>query len=167
MLEAQRWLAEFRVPTLMLVEHLDEFYEVALLERGARDVLGMPATEQRLGSRLESLARGPASPAAPPARGTPVGDLQVDPAQRTAYLNGQLLHLTKTEFDLLLTLSRRMGEVVERAQLAEGLQRPHLSDGALESHINRLRTKLRLAEAPDILQTVRGVGYRLSRDITG
>lgn len=161
MLEAQRWLAEFRVPTLVLVEELKESYEATLLERGARDVIGIPTTERKLGSRLEALARSPLSLATPPRRGTSVGGLQIDPAQRSVSLNNELLHLTKSEFDLLLILGRRPGEVVTRAELGAGLQRPALSDKALESHINRLRSKLRLAGAPDLVQTVRGVGYRL------
>lgn len=161
MLEVQRWFAEFKVPTLVLVEQLEEFYEVTLLERGASDVIGIPTTERKLGSRLEALARSPQSVVAPPRRSTSVGDLQINSAQRSAFLNSQLLHLTKSEFELLLILSRRPGEVVTRAQLGEGLQRRALSDRALESHVNRLRSKLRLVGASDLVQTVRGVGYRL------
>lgn len=162
--DVQRWLAEFRVPALVLVERLTDHYEASLLDRGARDVVAIPASPRKLRSRVEALVRpqddAPPRPVLP--RAVAVGDrVEIQPHQRTISVDGRYVTLTKTEFDLLLALALNQGDVLTRSALAAAAGKPHLSDRALESHISRIRTKLRAARAPDFIDSVRSVGYRL------
>lgn len=162
--DVQRWLAEFYVPTLVLVEGLTEHYEASLLDRGARDVVAIPASTRKLRSRLEALVRlqqeGPARPALP-RKVSVAGMIEIHPRQRTVEVEQQRVDLTKSEFDLLLALALNQGDVLARSELAGAAGKVHLSDRALESHISRIRMKLRAAGAPDCIDSVRSVGYRL------
>lgn len=162
--DVQRWLAEFRVPALVLVERLTDHYEASLLDRGARDVVAIPTSSRKLRSRVEALVRpqdeAPPRPSLPQA--VVVGDtIEIQPHQRRVAVKGRLLALTKTEFDLLLALSLNQGDVLTREELAVAAGKPHLSDRALESHLSRIRLKLRAAGAPDCIDSIRSVGYRL------
>lgn len=160
LIEVQRWLSEFSVPTLILVEELEDLYEATLLDRGARDVLPLPSSERRLGSRLDVLVRDARQPPAMRTRTASGGSLEIDPRGRAVRLGENLVHVTRTEFDILLTLSGRVNEAVSRSELTEAIGQPLMSARALESHISRLRLKLRRAGAPELLHTLRGVGYR-------
>lgn len=162
--DVQRWLAEFHVPTLVLVENLTDRYEAVLLDRGARDVVGIPASTSKLRSRLDALVRprhlAVSRPSLPGV--VPVADfMQIHPAQRVVEVGGRQVRLTKSEFDLLLALALAQGNVLERRELADALGKVHVSDRALESHISRIRTKLYAVGAPDCIASVRSVGYRL------
>lgn len=163
LMDAQRWLFEFRVPTMVVVRDLTEYYEATLLDRGAQDVIGLPTSPRRLGSRLEVLIRDKQAP--PPGaipHVIPLGELAVDPETRSAVVGRQRLDLTRSEFDLLLVLTRRPGVVVTRRELSLALGHDQTGARALESHVSRLRTKLRRAGAPQVVETVRGVGYRFA-----
>lgn len=162
--DVQRWLAEFHVPTLVLVEGLTDHYEASLLDRGARDVVAVPASTSKLRSRVEALVRPPVE--GPPRPGVPqtvsVGGLiEIRPRQRAVEVEHQRVELTKSEFDLLLALALNQGDVLTRSELASAAGKAHLSDRALESHISRIRMKLRAAGAPDLIDSVRSVGYRM------
>lgn len=159
--DVQRWLAEFHVPTLVLVEALTDFYEATLLDRGARDVVGVPTSARKLRSRVDALVRPMAYEVSRIPGPEPFSDLRIDPAQRSVEVGSQRVRLTKSEFDLLLTLVRAQGNVLHRDELARAVGKGNLSDRALESHISRLRLKLRAAGAPDCIASVRSVGYRL------
>lgn len=167
LLEVQRWLTEYGVPMLVLLEVLDEQREALLLGRGAQDVMEVPATSIRLRSRILALHRSGRSGArtntpaetvifVPPA-------LTIYPERRVVMVGERHVHLTKSEFDLLVTLARVPNDVVPPQLLASILNQGDLSARALQSHVSRLRIKLRGAGAPCLLQAVRGVGYRLTR----
>lgn len=163
--DVQRWLAEFHVPTLVLVEALTDYYEATLLDRGARDVVGLPASTRKLRSRVDALVRpehhGPLL-SDPPGEAVTIADLlEIHPRERTVEVGSQPVKLTRSEFDLLLALVQAQGSVLERQELAKAVGRVHLSDRSLESHISRIRLKLRAAGAPDCIGSVRSVGYRL------
>lgn len=162
--DVQRWLAEFHVPTLVLVEGLTDHYEAILLDRGARDVVAIPASHRKLRSRVEALVRPPHVTAVTPGptRAVSVGDMiEMNPRQRTVAVGGQPVTLTKSEFDILLTLALNHGDVMTRSELAMATGKTHMSDRALESHVSRIRMKLRAAGAPDCIDSIRSVGYRL------
>jgi two-component system KDP operon response regulator KdpE len=100
---------------------------------------------------------------ATPAAST-VGALTVDPAARTAQLDGRPLELTAKEFDLLHFLAERAGQVVtKRELLAEVWRQPYGgADKTVDVHLSWLRRKLgETAQEPRFLHTVRGVGVRL------
>jgi DNA-binding response OmpR family regulator len=164
LMDVQRWLSEADVPTLMLVEGLSDDSEALLLDRGAQDVVVVPAPPRKIGARMEALLRsvqaGPRT-SRMPALVTVAEVVQVTPGRRTVTVGDLDVALTKTEFDLLLTLALRRPDVLTKAELAASLGRPWATARALETHVSRVRVKLRTAGAPELLECVRGVGYRL------
>ena len=139
----------------------------AIKELKPLQTISLPAPPRKIGARVEALLRS--TRASPPATRIPprvqVGEvIHVAPGRRTVTVAGAEVDLTKTEFDLLLALALRHPDILTRDELAEAVGRPDTSDRSLESHVSRVRTKLRRAGAPDLLTSVRGVGYRL-RDV--
>jgi DNA-binding response OmpR family regulator len=91
------------------------------------------------------------------------GGLEVDTARHTASLDGKILHLTPSEFDLLAVLARHPGQTMTRQQLMDDLYggaAPGV-DRSIDSHIKNLRRKLDSASGSRFIETVYGVGYRL------
>jgi DNA-binding response OmpR family regulator len=86
----------------------------------------------------------------------------LDVVRHTCEVNGRELSLTVTEFELLRALLESPGRVLSRAQLVELAYGSghYISDRTVDSHVRRLRAKL--AEAASLIETVYGVGYRLS-----
>ncbi|HWG99576.1 MAG TPA: response regulator transcription factor [Pilimelia sp.] len=153
------------VPIIIATARDDEQAIVRLLRAGADDYMVKPFTGAHLDARITSVLRraGRPSRAAPPAA-YQVGGLRVDPAQRTAALDGAALHLTRKEFDLLAYLAARPGRVVSRRELLEEVWRqPSVGeDQTIDVHLYWLRRKLgETAARPRYLHTVRGVGFRL------
>jgi two-component system OmpR family response regulator len=131
------------------------------LDTGADDYLVKPFAFSELLARLRAIARR-----APSERPTElqVGDLRLDPATHRAWRGEAELDLTAKEFVLLEVFMRRPGEVLSRVQLLDSAW-----DIAFESHSNvvdvyvrYLREKIDRPYGRESLQTVRGVGYRLS-----
>lgn len=170
LLDVQRWLSQQEVPTLVLLEALDDRREALLLGRGAQDVIPVPASPTRLRGRILALHRRRRSDdqdrEREQARPDPMifvpPTLSIYPERRVVMVGDRLVHLTKSEFDLLVALARAPTDVLTREQLARALDRPTLSTRALESHVSRLRGALLGAGAPPFIQAVRGVGYRLA-----
>lgn len=153
-----------RVPIVMLTARTDTIDVVVGLESGADDYVKKPFDVPELVARVRAvLRRGSRQPESAPIR---LGDVEIDPAAFTARKAGAELALTATEFRLLLELASRPGQVFTRELLVqrvwdyEYLGDAHLVDVA----IGRLRAKVEDDPArPALIQTVRGVGYRLSR----
>lgn len=167
MIEALRTLVTLQVPTLVLVEALTDPIECLLLDRGARDVLPLPITAERLGSRVEAMIRSlrtePSWPRLPAL--IQIGrDMEILPLRRSVTISGVEVALTKSEFDLLTRICLHPGEVVTLAELSAALEQPLLTRRALESHVSRLRGKLRGAGAHGQVRAARGVGYWWSED---
>jgi two-component system OmpR family response regulator len=143
-------------PTLMLTA-LDEVDDrVRGLDSGADDYLAKPFSFQELLARMRALIRRGAQPR--PAL-LNVGELRLDPAARLAWFGERELTLTPREFAMLELFMRRPGEVLTRFELLE-----HIWDGSYENrsnvievYVGYLRDKL----DRHVIQTVRGVGYRL------
>lgn len=167
LMDVQRWFVDAEVPTLILAQGLTDLHESVLLDRGAHEVLEVPASPRRLGSRIEAMVRTLRAPSRRrrlPLKVSVGQEIEVVPSRRSVTVDRDPLDLSKSEFDLLLALALRAGEVVTRDELARATGARELSSRALESHISRLRVKLRAAGAPDRLEAVRGVGYRLADD---
>ncbi|MFJ9912099.1 response regulator transcription factor [Actinacidiphila glaucinigra] len=154
------------VPVLML-SALDEAADrVAGLQAGADDYLVKPFALQELVLRLRALLRR-----RPPAAGGRVraGGLVVDPATREARLDGELLALTRREFELLEAFARNAGLVLTRDQLLDrvwGYDFDVRTD-AVDTFVSYLRRKTEAGGRPRILHTVRGVGFVLRDDGDG
>ncbi len=129
------------------------------LDLGADDYIVKPVDLYELGARLRALVRR--------AHGQPletlqVGDVELCPASREVRLGGTLVALATREFDLLHALMLNAGRVMSREQIEKHLYSwgHEVESNAVEVHVHHLRRKLR----PELIQTVRGIGYTLVRD---
>lgn len=151
------------VPIVMVTARDDTHDIVAGLEAGADDYLTKPFAPKELSARIRALLRRTRSVDA----GTPhlrFGDLEVIPDEGTVRLAGAEVHLTKTEFRLLVELASNPGRVFSREVLLERVWGyDYFGDGRLvDVHIRRLRTKVEADPAnPRHVVTVRGLGYKL------
>jgi two-component system response regulator QseB len=132
---------------------------VAGLDAGADDYLIKPFNLDELAARVRALQRRHAGRPEPTLQ---VGDLVVNPAAHTVSRAGQPIALSAREFALLLILAQRPGAVLSRAQLEERLYGwgEEVGSNTIEVHIHALRRKL----GPELIHTVRGVGYAIARD---
>jgi DNA-binding response OmpR family regulator len=155
------------VPVLMLTARDDETDLLVGLGVGADDYLTKPFSMRELVARVRALLRR-WERAAEAARkpGDPVlrlgGDLEIDRAQRRVRLRGREVHLTPTEFDLLVCLAERPRVVVAREDLLAQVWDWAEPSGTrtVDSHVKAVRRKL----GADLIRTVHGVGYALEAE---
>jgi two-component system OmpR family response regulator len=131
------------------------------LDAGGDDYLIKPFSFSELLARVNALARRPTLAAAPTV--LRVADLELDLLRRTARRRGQRIELQAREFQLLECLMRHAGQMVTRAMLLELVWEFHFDPktSVVETHISRLRSKIDKGFGPELIQTVRGVGYCL------
>ena len=137
---------------------------VALLDAGADDYLVKPFAADQLDARIRAVLRRTVDRAAAPGP-VVVGGLVIDARARSAVLDGTSLDLSPKEFDLLLYLAERSGEVIgKRELLSEVWNQPYGgADRTVDVHLHWLRRKLgESGEAPRYLHRVRGVGVKLA-----
>jgi DNA-binding response OmpR family regulator len=156
------------VPILMLTAKSTELDRVLGLEVGADDYLTKPFSIRELLARVRALFRRVDALARTRGASTErfqIEDLIIDPARRQVSLDGEEVHLTSKEFDLLLHFARHPGRVYTRAQLLD-LVWGYGHEGyehTVNSHINRLRAKIEKRPAePRFILTVWGVGYKFA-----
>ena len=151
------------VPIIMITASGAVVDRVVGLELGADDYVVKPFAVHEVVARIRAvLRRGRAQPDQAEIR---VRDLRIDPAARRAWLSDQELDLTRKEFDLLLRLAREPGRVVRREDLMSDVWDTNWfgSTKTLDVHIAWLRRKLGDdPSAPNLIHTVRGVGFRLA-----
>lgn len=151
---------ESGVPIVMLTAKSDTVDVVVGLESGADDYIVKPFKPKELVARIRARMRRfddnvPTSLA--------VGDLTIDVAGHSVSRGGTAVSLTPLEFDLLVCLARRPGQVFSREQLLQDVWGyRHAADTRLVNvHVQRLRAKIEHdPEQPEIVVTVRGVGYK-------
>jgi two-component system response regulator MtrA len=151
---------ESGVPIIMLTAKSDTIDVVVGLESGADDYVVKPFKPKELVARLRARLRT-YEESAPEA--IEIGDLVIDVAGHTVKRGNDSLSLTPLEFDLLVCLARKPWQVFTREVLLEQVWGyRHAADTRLVNvHVQRLRSKVELdAENPQIVLTVRGVGYR-------
>lgn len=143
-------------PVLVLTA-LDESRDrIAGLDRGADDYLGKPFDLDELAARLRAIGRRAQGRAA--ATITAAG-LVLDPAGHSVMREDVAIEVTRREFAILLALAERPGVIHSRPELEERLYgwQEEIESNAIEVHIHNLRQKL----GRDLIETVRGLGYRL------
>ncbi len=164
-----------QVPIIMITARGEETDRVVGLELGADDYLCKPFSVRELMARVKAVLRRTQPGAAESSEATILrgpDQLLLAPESRAASLMGRPLELTRLEFDLLYALCSNPGRVLSREQLLEdvwGYDFPG-DTRAVDSAIKRLRARLRAAYAlhnlrwdPDLVETVRGIGYRFRR----
>jgi two-component system response regulator MprA len=155
----------------MLTARVETPDRVAGLDAGADDYLPKPFELDELLARLRALLRRASSWADGADRDDSavelprVGALQVDPAARRAWWADRELELSKTEFDLLELLVRNEGIVPDHSTIYHRIWGYDFGADSknLAVYIGYLRRKLAAASAPELIHTVRGVGYSLRR----
>ena len=153
----RRIQAERRVPVVMLTARDDEADLVLGLSLGADDYVTKPFSPRELVARVRAVLRRVADAAEGAVRRH--GGVELDHATRRVRRDGEEVHLTPIEFDLLAHLLARPGTVFPRAQLLADVW--GYADGSgprtVDSHVRALRRKL----GDDVVRTVHGVGYAL------
>jgi two-component system, OmpR family, response regulator RegX3 len=153
------------VPIVMLTARGTEMDKIVGLELGADDYVVKPFSAAEVISRIRAVLRRSAPRDGAPEKPLRVGELQLDPAARTARLDGEDLDLSRKEFDLLAELMRNAGRVVSREDLMSKVWDTNWfgSTKTLDVHIGWLRRKLGDDPArPSYIETVRGVGFRFA-----
>ncbi|HEX5366703.1 MAG TPA: response regulator transcription factor [Acidimicrobiales bacterium] len=151
------------VPIVMVTARADTHDVVAGLEAGADDYLTKPFAPKELSARIRALLRRVRSSDAGSAH-LRLGDLEIVPDEGVVRRAGQEVHLTRTEFRLLVELASSPGRVFSRETLLERVWGyGYFGDGRLvDVHVRRLRTKVEPDAAnPRHVVTVRGLGYKL------
>jgi two-component system OmpR family response regulator len=153
--------AGVRAPIIMLTALSETRQRIEGLDAGADDYLGKPFALAELLARLRAVSRRPALATVQTL--FEAGPLRLDLVQHEAYCENVRLDLTPTEFRLLEILIRHAGRVVTRSMLLEQVWHFNFNPrtGVVETHMSRLRAKVRCQGRESLIETVRGYGYRL------
>ncbi len=149
---------EQKLPVLVLTARDTAQDVIAGLDSGADDYMIKPCDLGELAARLRALIRRAAGAAAPIIQ---IGQLSLDPASREVRYDSKVVELSPREFDLLHELMLNAGKVLTRAQLESKIYPwgEEVESNALEVHVHHLRKKT----ATEVIKTVRGVGYLMSK----
>jgi two-component system phosphate regulon response regulator PhoB len=149
------------IAVLLLTARRDEPDRIKGLSSGADDYLTKPFSPQELVLRVRNILRRMAQTQTGLPDVVRVGPILIDRAAHRVAVENAELDLTPTEFKLLLTLAERRGRVQSRALLLEIVwdAAPDIQTRTVDMHVQRLRTKL--GAAGELVETVRGFGYRL------
>jgi two-component system phosphate regulon response regulator PhoB len=149
------------IAVLMLTARREEQDRIRGLSLGADDYLTKPFSPQELVLRVGAILRRLSAGGVGPSDILSFGSVTIDRAEHRVTADGHLVDLTPTEYKLLLILAERRGRVQSRAHLLETVwdAAPDIQTRTVDMHVQRLRTKL--GAAGDLIETVRGFGYRL------
>jgi two-component system, OmpR family, phosphate regulon response regulator PhoB len=149
------------IAVLLLTARRDEPDRIKGLSSGADDYLTKPFSPQELVLRVRNILRRMAQTQTGLPDVVRIGPILIDRAAHRVTVDNAELDLTPTEFKLLLTLAERRGRVQSRALLLEIVwdAAPDIQTRTVDMHVQRLRTKL--GAAGELVETVRGFGYRL------
>ncbi len=149
-----------RMAVLMLTARRDEPDRIKGLSLGADDYLTKPFSPAELVLRVKAILRRTGSPTEMDDV-LKVGDIAINRSAHLVAVGGSEIELTPTEYKLLLLLAERRGRVQARSLLLQSVWEaaPDIQTRTVDMHVQRLRTKL--GDAGDLIETVRGFGYRL------
>ena len=149
------------IGVLLLTARREEPDRIKGLSSGADDYLTKPFSPQELVLRVRNILRRMAQAQAGLPDVVRIGPILIDRSAHRVTADGVEIELTPTEFKLLVTLAERRGRVQSRAHLLETVwdAAPDIQTRTVDMHVQRLRTKL--GAAGELIETVRGFGYRL------
>ncbi len=153
--------ADYDIPIIFLTALGDEFSVVTGLDMGADDYISKPFRPRELVSRMRSVLRRTGKSGG----AVKVGDLKVDMEKGVVLRAGEELFLSALEYRLFLVFLNHRGKILSRGQLLEEIwdvAGEYVNDNTLTVYIKRLRDKIeRDPQNPEIIKTVRGMGYRM------
>jgi DNA-binding response OmpR family regulator len=151
------------VPVLMLTARDSETDLLVGLAVGADDYMTKPFSARELVARVKAILRRVDRGGATPTEVLRIGAVELDPTTRRVRRDGAEIHLTPTEFDLVLYLASRPGRVATREELLGQVWGYDIPSGArtVDSHIRSIRRKL----GADLVRTVHGVGYSVEESL--
>lgn len=151
-----------QVGIVLMAPNPDPDTRVTALETGADDFIAKPFAHEELVIRVRNVMARREGGVNGATTDTQVGDLIIDRANPWVSIHGERVALTPTEYRLILALADRAGKVMSRAELMERVWHvsPDESSRTVDIHVRRLRAKL--GEYADVIESVRGFGYRLS-----
>jgi two-component system phosphate regulon response regulator PhoB len=147
---------------LMLTARREEPDRIRGLSLGADDYLTKPFSPQELVLRIAAILRRVTAGGQSSSDIIKIGAIRIDRGTHRVSVADEEVDLTPTEFKLLLTLAERKGRVQARSHLLESVwdAAPDIQTRTVDMHVQRLRTKL--GAAGDLIETVRGFGYRIN-----
>ena len=153
--------SEYKIPVIFLTASGDEYSTVTGFELGADDYISKPFRPRELVSRIKNILRLTGNSGGI----TQIGDISVDTVRGTASRDGKDLFLSALEYRLLLVFINNKNTVLTRTRLLETIwdvAGEFVNDNTLTVYIKRLREKIEKdPQKPEIIKTVRGMGYRL------
>ncbi len=158
----RRLREEHAIPIIFLSSRAEEVDRVLGLELGGDDYVVKPFSPRELATRVKVVLRRAETKAASPQEAAiRRGRLVLDPAAHELRIDGTLVELTATEFDVLRTLLEYAGRVLSRSELIEHVRdhAVHVTERIIDTHVRRIRAKLR-PHRLDPIETVHGVGYK-------
>ncbi|WKB53742.1 phosphate regulon transcriptional regulator PhoB [Eleftheria terrae] len=166
---AKRWRSEARtreMPIIMLTARSDEPDKIAGLDAGADDYLTKPFSTNELMARIRAVLRRKAPEALDSA--VEVGGLRLDPATRRVSRGERDVKVGPTEFKLLHFFMTHPERVHSRAQLLDRVWGDHvfIEERTVDVHVKRLREALSPVQCAQMIETVRGAGYRLTQQVS-
>ena len=154
-----------KVPILFLTACDDEVSTVMALEQGADDYISKPFRIRELLARMKAILRRTAAQE-PSESIVLVGDNQINLQTGKVYQNNQEIVLTAMEYKLLLVFLNHRGQTLSRKQILDQIWDDvgdFVNDNTLTVYIKRLRNKLGDSEENQLIQTIRGLGYRMEK----
>src|SRR5947208_8436963 len=147
-------------PVIMLTARGDEVDRIVGFELGADDYITKPFSVREVVLRIKAILRRHAPGEEKPRER--VGPLRIDPEAHRCFVDGEEITLTALEFRLLATFMARLGRVQTREQLLRDVwdMSPEMQTRTVDTHVKRLREKL--GSGRDLIETVRGIGYRMT-----
>lgn len=153
--------ARYDIPVIFLTALGDEFSVVTGLDMGADDYISKPFRPRELISRMRSVLRRSGKSG----KAVYVGELKVDMEKGSVTREGEELFLSALEYRLFLVFLNHRGMILSRGQLLEEIwdvAGEYVNDNTLTVYIKRLRDKIeRDPQKPEIIKTIRGLGYRM------
>ncbi len=155
------------VPIIMLTARVDETDRLIGLELGADDYITKPFSPRELVARVRAVLRRVRGGVHQPGL-IRAGDLEIDVRGHRATLAEETIHLTRTEFNILVTLAQHPGQTFSRAQLISRLHGVAYAgyDRSVDAHIKNLRRKIESDPSePRYILSVYGVGYKFTDEV--
>jgi two-component system phosphate regulon response regulator OmpR len=162
----KRIRARSDVPVLMLTARGDETDRIVGLEIGADDYLPKPFNPRELLARLKAILRRRNASSDSSSRILRFGRLEIDPASRSARVDGHDCPMTSYQFDLLVAFAENAGRTLSREQLMDMVKGEELEafDRSIDVHVSRIRAAIEAnPKHPRRIITVRGAGYVFAR----